>query len=380
MITERISRWLSEHAYPLWLERGPDRERGGFIEALSLAGAPLHGLPRRSMVQARQMYSFRLGAERGLCDRARAEDAIESGLRSLLRDFSDPSGGFIHSVDADLKPLDRRMDLYAQAFTLFGLAQAHRLRPREDVRKRARALVEYLRRERAVRGGGFTELGTQGEILYQSNPHMHLYEAALAWLDQDDAPEWARLADELLDLALSKFIDAETGLLGEHFDENWSPARENGRFLFEPGHQYEWSWLMGVHETLSGRDLSAMRRRLYDPSEARGISPDRRAVYDQLWSDFDVRLKSSRFWPQGERIKAAASLGDLRAADEACETLFRFLDTSVPGLWYDTWEADGGFKDQPVKASSLYHIAGAFCERLGPVDDRGRTRSTSGKA
>ena len=49
-----------------------------------------------------------------------------------------------------------------------------------------------------------------GQIVYRSNPHMHLFEAALAWMAVDRDPEWRSLADELCVLATTKFIDEET--------------------------------------------------------------------------------------------------------------------------------------------------------------------------
>ena len=42
--------------------------------------------------------------------------------------------------------------------------------------------------------------------------------------------------------------------------------------------------------------------------------------------------------------------------------LFRYFDLPVRGLWFDTWEENGNFREQPVKSSSLYHIIGAISE------------------
>ena len=73
-------------------------------------------------------------------------------------------------------------------------------------------------------------------------------------------------------------------------------------------------------------------------------------------------MKSSRFWPQCERIKAAAQLGRAESARAAMNALLRYFDTSVSGLWNDTWEENGTFDQRPVKSSSLYHIIGAISE------------------
>lgn len=155
---------------------------------------------------------------------------------------------------------------------------------------------------------------------------MHLFEAALAWVEFDDDPRWVALADSLLQLCLEKLIDPSTGLLAEKFVDGWAIAREGGRFVFEPGHQYEWCWLMQRYETLTGKNAGPRVRQLFEISETCGISPDRRAAYDEVWSDLTPKLTSSRFWPQGERVKAAARLGEKPAAAEALAALMRYFD------------------------------------------------------
>jgi mannose-6-phosphate isomerase len=40
----------------------------------------------------------------------------------------------------------------------------------------------------------------------------------------------------------------------------------------------------------------------------------------------------------------------------------RYLDTPVPGLWYDRIDADGKLVDEPAPASSFYHLVAAIAE------------------
>lgn len=369
MVNE-IRSWLSKDVFPLWLERGVDWERGGFVENLGLDGRARRD-PRRAMVQCRQLYSFRVGIEMAVAPREQALNAVKSAATMLLKNYSDPSGSFRHTVDEDGRLLKATPELYTQAFVIFGLANSYALLKNPELKLRALELVDYLDRERRVPAGGYFEIGEGGKKLYQSNPHMHLFEAALAWMEIDADPRWRRLADGVLELCRSRFIDPGTGLLAEHFDENWTPSRENGRFFFEPGHQFEWSWLMGRYQRFTGVDISALRRRLFERSEAHGVDQVRKAAWDQVWSDYEPKMRSSRFWPQTERVKAAAQLAmdklsdpELcrRGAEDGMKTLFRYLDTQVPGLWYDTWETDGRMSLPAVKASSLYHIIGAMAE------------------
>lgn len=354
--------WLSLASLPRWLGVGLERRVGGFVEDLTWEGAPILG-PRRCMVQARQIFSMRTAITLGVANPADARAAMRSGLQLLTERFSLPSGAFRHSIREDGTPLDDTPGLYGQAFALFGLAEGFATLGDQALRDRALQLEAYLRRERAAPGGGFTELDGGREV-YRSNPHMHLFEAALAWMEADAHPLWRRLADDLLDLCLNHFIDPATRALAENFARGWTPERAEGRrFYWEPGHHCEWSWLLGRYQSLTGRDLVDVRTSLFELAEQHGRDPARDGVLiDQVWSDFTPKLRSARFWPQCERIKAATQLARAASAREGMKGLFRYFDQAHDGLWFDTWEESGHFEARPVKASSLYHIIGAIAE------------------
>jgi len=353
--------WLQKDVLPLWLANGIDSANGSFIEALSFQdGSPLN-LPRRAMVQARQIYSLRMACELGLIDKKHTQEIIAKATEFLLTHYSLPSGAFIHSVSAKGLPENRTPDLYGQAFALFGLAHSYAMNPVPELEERAKALVHYLQSERSLPQGGFTELSGEG-FLYEANPHMHLFEAAIAWMSVSQDPAWRNLAEPLLDLCLQKFIDPQTGGLSEHFDGLWSPVQTERGSVLEPGHHYEWSWLMSKYEKLTGIDLSKVRSKLFELSEKFGVCPDRKVVYDELWSDFSAKTKSSRFWTQCERIKCAADRGAFAEATEGMTALLGFFATPVAGLWMDRMAEDKSLKGENAKASSLYHIIGAISE------------------
>ena len=84
-----------------------------------------------------------------------------------------------------------------------------------------------------------------------------------------------------------------------------------------------------------------------------------------------IRQARARLWPQTEWLKASILLSTLvpERADElkgqaqgAALGLEKYLQTPVPGVWWDKMQLDGGFIDEPAPASSLYHIACAIYE------------------
>lgn len=373
--------WMKTTAYPLWRSRGIHSGHGGFHEALRSSDAQPAELPQRAMVQARQIYSFRLAERMGYLPTPDAEAIVRGATDHLIEAFSQSDASIVYSVALDGKALNSGAELYTQAFAIFALAHAYSLCKQDRYRAQAKRILAYLKASRRAPGGGFTEI-KEGKVLFQSNPHMHLFEACIAWIGAEREaqttpdPDWRELADEIVGLLAIKFVDPGIGALCEHFEAGWSPQRVDGKFVFEPGHHFEWAWLVGNYQTLTGRTgFEAMRRKLFDLGEQHGIHPERRVALDEIWSDFRVKKGSARFWPQTERIKCAVQLMTeavpgsaerdrfARAADEAVAALFGYIEAApYPGLWRDTLTESGEYIGEPVKSSSLYHIAGALCE------------------
>lgn len=357
----RYDIWLRTSALPLWWVLGADHRKGGFHESLDAEGAPVSA-PRRARVQTRQAYVYATAARMGWPGPWR--QAAEHGLDFFLSRYARPDGLFATLVSAEGAVLDDTPMLYDQAFALLAMAAVARIAPdRQDVRDRARRHLDSLSLMRApVRG--FVESGPWS---YQANAQMHLLEAALAWLETTGDEAWGALADEIVALALDAFIDPDGLFLREVFDESWRPAAgDDGRFI-EPGHQFEWAWLLMTWARLRpGRDVSAVIAGLMRAGE-RGVDPGRGVAVDALWDDLSVRDERARLWPQTERLRASIAClgrdggaGDSRpeqAAVESAAALWRYLETPVPGLWRDKQTADGAFVDEPSPASSLYHTS-----------------------
>lgn len=352
--------WLKDFALPLWTTKGL-HPVNGFEEAMTLNGAP-YPSPQRCMVQARQIYAVRTALQMGLVSQADAVTWSQRACEFMLKSYSQPTGEFLRFPQGAKNVASNPADLYTQAFAIFGLAQAFALHKDEKLKKRAQQVVQYLKQKRALPHGGYSEVGADGAILYQSNPHMHLFEAYIAWMEVDDDPNWRRHAQEILDLCLTAFIDKRTGLLAEHFTEGWKPVLHEDRFVVEPGHQYEWAWLMNKYRENTKAVLPDHLEGLVMSSENFGISPETSGVYDEIWSDLSVKTATHRFWPQCERIKACSALGLPASAQEAMTVLMKFFETPTKGVWFDRMNPDQSFHHEPARASSLYHIIGAISE------------------
>jgi mannose-6-phosphate isomerase len=360
-----LQHWLLAEAYPLWARQGYDRIHGGFEESLTSAG-PTPNQPRRARVQARQIYCFARAASLGW----RPPDAarlVADGLAYFLAHYRRPDGLFRTLVAADGTALDDRAVLYDQAFVLLALAESQSvLGPQPELLQTALVLRAALYQQLKRSGPGFSS-GVPDALPLLANPHMHLLEAALSWIAIDDDPAWSALAAEMVALALSRFIDPGSGAVREYFDAGWTPLAGTEGRIVEPGHQFEWAWLLLRWDAAADGTARLAAARLVQLGEAHGIRDG--VAINELLDDFSVRDGEARLWPQTERLKAAVRMAavthDARfwsMAARAAQGLRRYFDTEVRGLWYDRLTLDGQFVQQPAPASSFYHIVCAIAE------------------
>lgn len=353
---EWYERWAQAAAMPLWWAQGADRERGGFHEALSVEGAPRPGA-RRARVQSRQVYAYATAGAMNWDGPWR--EAAWHGMTFFLEHFRREDGLFRTLVGLDGAVLDDTAMLYDQAFALLATATLHAMDPRDG--RLPEVALGVLSGLDAMRhpAGGFRE-----NIAYpfQANAHMHILEGALAWAEHGLDNRWDALADEIVEMALRIFIDPAGGFLREFFDADWKLASGDDGRLVEPGHQFEWAWLLERWGRLRGReDALAAARGLYAAGR-RGIDPQRGVVVNELWDDFSVREPTARLWPQTERLKADLLFGSPADQVAAAEALRLYLATPAPGVWRDKLRADGTFIDEPAPATSFYHILCACTE------------------
>ena len=364
--------WLFEQALPLWWNTGGDRDKGGFFEKLNLDGLPFDS-NRRTRVAARQVFSYALAKTMGY--KGETDPAVDQGLAWLDGPARNTDTGLLYAVLTPKGEVVRaEFDFYDHAFAMLAYASAFKVRPQDrSLEEKAVFIRDAIVRTYSHPVRGFEE-SVPRTLPLKANPHMHMFEACLAWIEAGGDDEWRRIAAMIADLCIDKFLDSKTGSLREFFDGDWNPiAGDDGRIL-EPGHQFEWAWLFQrwTHKTGDARYARAARR-LMDIAEVIGTDPQRDVTFNELWDDFTPKDRNARLWPQTERMKAfvaaaeaaetpAEKEANVAKAVEAAAGLKLYLSTDIVGLWRDRMKADGTFEIEPAPASSLYHIICAIDE------------------
>lgn len=388
-----IHDWLTRQALPLWSHAGYDDTSGGFVECLSLDGRPILDRNKRMRVQARQIYVYSHAHLLGWTPPAggpAAREVAAGGFNFLTRNYWRPDGGgFIFATDRDGAPADTRIEAYEQAFALYALAWYHRATNDPDALDWAARTVDFIDAELAdPEHGGYFENPAR-DLPRRQNPHMHLLEALLAWHATTGDAAWLERARNIIELFRTRFLDPATGTLGEFFEADWSPAPGTAGQTVEPGHHFEWVWLLRRYSEASGDSTDAEAAALYDFAVTHGIDgapgPARGLAYDSvLRAGKDSRLghgtpldDNKRLWVQTEAIKAQTARlergPDADAAarlDGLLEQLFARYLAIGHGNWQDHLDVSGDALAETAPASSFYHLFLCLTEVLRVRDRR----------
>lgn len=361
--------WTINAALPLWATAGFDAEHGRFEERLTLSGGRLPDVPLRLMSQARQIHSYSLAARRGW--HGGALGLVERAFASMVRDYRgrDDREGWIFSVRRDGAVVEARRDLYAHAFVLLAIASYVEATGRREVLALADETLAFIERYMAAPvGGGFVEELPAREEVRRQNPHMHLFEGLLALWECSREERYLMRATALFELFATRFYRSDPGVLGEYFTADLKPADGVAGLIVEPGHHYEWVWLLRRFEQASGRSVQAYADALYRHANRYGFD-EAGMIVGELLVDGTPRPGERRIWPITEAIRtnlieARRGLpeGEAKAAALAVLLHDRFLTIDPPGGWRDRLDDGGRCATDFMPASTLYHLLGAIDE------------------
>lgn len=352
--------WLFETALPFWLDHGLDQDKGGFHEVLDFGGKNA-GADKRLRTMARQIYVFAKAKEMGWTGDTVL--AVEHGLAFLNYTPTAHYGGWFKTFTASSEPLDRTEDVYDHAFVLLAASQALRagFDAAQPLARRVLSFLESMEtRSPDEAWNGYLEDGS-GTLPRRSNPHMHLLEAFLAWHEASGDALALSKASQIVSL-LTEHFSQQDDWLHEEFDASLNRADHLSGHM-EPGHHFEWSWLLHRHALQSGEAPQTKMRTLIASAKAFGINPVTSLAYDQVEANGRPAHLSSRCWPQTELLKAELALArhglphSVFAAERSAERLWtHFIQPAPAGLWNDVCDVSGRPIAQTVPASTFYHL------------------------
>ena len=362
----KFERWIFNDALPLWSTEGYEGELG-FSETLSLEGRRRPVGFKRARVHARQIYVFchayELGYEPGL-------EIARAGVAFLLKNgWAPKTGGWVVSMGETGGVVNEELDLYEQAFVIFALSWWFKVSGDasvlEWIEKTLLVVDEQFAAEDAP--GYRSRVPDKGGRL--QNPHMHLLEALLTYYEVHPSTGTERRLLDLLSVFETCLFDPQTNTLAETFTDSWQRASFADGQKIEPGHHFEWCWLLLNADRILGTNYRRQARALFDFAEAHGVRDDTHLIYDGLDDQGHVIDDAHRSWPQTERLKALIAMHEFFDEDTlervtiVVDTLMlRYLSPAPRGAWIDHLTADGSPCVEKVPASTFYHIFLSFAE------------------
>ncbi|MFK7701843.1 AGE family epimerase/isomerase [Pseudomonas caspiana] len=340
---------------PVWLGPGWNAQLALPYEAVDAAHQPLPPQRYRAMACARQLFVFS-----SLIDHPAVPEAATRAaalFRSLQRHFHDAEhGGWFYSIDPQGAPLDRRKDLYTHAFIIFACAH-YWAKVREPlVESVLNAALDVVAEQfadgdglyEAVLGEDWTTLGS-GPL---QNPLMHLAEALLTTVEMRNDEATLATLNELAAAMQRRFVDKEHGVMLEKpLDavDNW----------YEPGHQFEWYFLLESSPHLRGSELHQSLCTAFAHAEAQGVNPQTGAVAAALTSDGHIQDGTQRIWAQAEYLRALTLRPDSNAVlvKQLLALQTRFLHASG---WNECLDANGQVSRSDMPSTTPYHLATCY--------------------
>jgi len=355
-----IFRWFTDEALPLWWKQGVDYNALMFEERLTLTGNKLSNVPRRLHPQGRQLFVFATAHLQGWFPISL--DTLRNLADTIIRLYFEPDGkpGWVMSVSDKGEIIDRTRDFYAHAFILLAFASLYKVFNDERYLTLADRTLDFMDKELACRNGGYlSSLPIRPDKLRHQNPHMHLLESLLALFEVTQNPKYLDRAKNIVELFKSIFIHPEFGILIEYFDEDWQPAKGDKGCSFEPGHHYEWAFLLHWFDSLAKTDHKNLSLKLKQTADELGNAPDN-LIYGVVKHDGTVLDATYRLWQHTEAIRTARIFDTEEVVAKRTDVLLnRFLKKGIRGGWVEHWGIDGKPTLNFLPASSLYHVVEA---------------------
>lgn len=368
---DRIEADLRGNILPFWIHHGVDRERGGFLGAVTNDLFVDRSAERGALLTCRILWTFSAAYRRykdplfiDMADRAYADLAMRFADRE--------HGGFFWSVDASGKVLRDRKQVYGQAFAIYALTEYHLAGGLREPLDEAIAVFRLLEAHAVDRqqGGYFEAFSRTWQPIEDmrlsavdqndpksQNTHLHVMEAYTnllrAWPDAG-----LRAAQHaLVTLMLDRIVVEKTAHLGLFFTADWKPTSDKISY----GHDIEAAWLLTDaaavlgDATLTAR-IKALAVRIADVTLAEGVDTDG-AIFNE-GSPAGLTNTDKEWWPQAEAVIGflnAFEVGrderHLDAALRAWDFIEQRLIDRKHGEWFRGVKRDGTLLAEQLKIS-----------------------------
>lgn len=359
-LKSELRKELLDNILPYWMKKMPDSVNGGFYGRIDGEERVQSFANKGVVLNARILWTFSAAYR---MEKKLEYLKIAGRAFAYMQDyFTDKKyGGVFWELNYKGEPLNRRKQLYAQGFALYGYSEFYRATGRPEALEAAKNIF-YLMEKHAYNpeyGGYIEALDENWRVIDDMrlssrednapktmNTHLHILEPYTNLLRVWKDPALIKAHTQLIHVFYNHIINSQTKHLGLFFDWEWNTM--NGDVSY--GHDIEASWLLYEAAEVSGNPeiIEKAKKISIEMIEAsyEGLQQDGSMIYEKM---HDGHINTNRdWWVQAETIAGSyhawALSGDekyLAVAEKCWEYVKQYLLDITNGEWFWGAYADG---------------------------------------
>ena len=365
-LAAEMKKELTDNILAYWM-KNMCKQEGGFYGRITGEEVLDPTAPVGGIMTARILWTF-ASAYRVLGNPEYLEMALKAKSLIINHFYDKEYGGTYWSLNADYTPLDTKKQIYAIAFTIYGLAELNRATGDQEALDYAIRLFHSIEdhsfdTEKDGYFEAFTRTWEPIEDMRLSekdanesktmNTHLHVIEAYTClyrvWKD-------SLLQERLRGLIniFDKYILAEDGHLKLFFDNDWNCSYD----IFSYGHDIEASWLLHESALVLGEEESLSKVEARVPSivaaATEGFTPEGGMIYEKMGDHLD---QDRHWWVQAEAAVGYFNLWEHFGAQDGIENAihcWEYIKKDIidqeNGEWYWSVRGDGSINRVEDKA------------------------------
>ncbi len=361
-LRQRAEQELTQDILPFWARHAFEPATGNLVGVVTNDLRRLSGMPRHVVLCARILWTF--AAAQRMVPSQQWLDAGRKALALIEGPFWDSAnGGVFWSIDDAMRPLSERKQVYAQAFTIYGLSEWYAATGDQGALLRAQGIYRLLEtKARDLQDRGYiealsSEWGTLDDMRLSDkdlnspksmNTLLHVLEAYTAllrvWPDEGLRAALRDLLEVMLDRIYTEQPYPRFALF---FDMKWKSLSEGISY----GHDIETSWLIWEAALAVGDKALQERTRPITLKMARGVLDnglDRDGAVFYGGDATGVLNDEKHWWPQAEAVvgflnahQLDGSKASLTAALRAWDFIEGYVIDRTHGEWFSNLSRHG---------------------------------------
>lgn len=386
-LKKSLSDNLKNNILPFWTKYTVDNKYGGYIGHIYNDNTPKYDAGKSIILNTRLLWTF--SASTLFLHDNTCFAYADIAYNYLVKNFFDKTyGGVFWELDYTGKPVNKRKQVYAQAFAIYALSEFYKVNKNTEVLNHTIMLFNLIEKYSYDKEeDGYIEafardwsaiddvrLSTKDlNALKTMNTHLHILEAYTNLYRNWKSEQLKSALEKLIRVFLTYFVN-EKFHLNLFFSRNWKYIGD----IVSYGHDIECSWLLReAAEVIDNTELIEKTKqiavKMADVTIAEAIDENGGINYE-LFSNTGKTDYDKHWWVQAEGlvgfINAYQVTGNSDYLNKAMD-LWRFIDSKIVnhkfGEWY--WKVDkNGNPDTELEKAGFwkcpYHNSRACIEVL----------------